>query len=900
MTTKARAPERPVLTVIDGSSYIFRAYHAIPHLSTSKGVATNAVYGFTNMLLKALREGSPTHVAIAFDKDSRAYRQSIDPEYKAHRPPPPDDLVPQFALIRDVVHALNIPVLEKPGYEADDVIATLAKQAVERGFKVLVITGDKDFMQLVNEHVELYDSMNDKHTRLPDVEKRLGVKPEQVVDYMALLGDEIDNIPGVPKVGPKTAAALVNHFGNVEALTERVDEVAKTSIRGAKGLVEVIRSHLEQIARAKRLVQLKSDLDLGVTPEELARQPMNEEQVRNLFRELEFTRLLRDLPQAPPTAVERQIETVLTGEALQTLASKLGQAQAFAVRVVIDGDRPRRDPLVGIAFGLGGGEAYYVPFGHRYLGVAKQLEMASALETLRGPLEDASIAKYGHELKADYLALRRNGVTLRGLACDTQLGSYLLNSARREHALADLARERLACELPADVRLTSGKPRPVSDATIEETSEFAGACADAAFELAGKLLPELKEAGLLELLTELELPLLPVLAEMELVGVKVDRGVLGRISAEVEKLLEQREQEVYRHAGRKFTINSNPQLQQILFEELKLPVLKRGKTGPSADQEVLEKLAQQHPLPAAIIEYRTLAKLKSTYLDALPQLIESDGRIHTSFHQATAATGRLSSSDPNLQNIPIRTDLGRQIREAFVAEPGWLLLSADYSQIELRVLAHFSEDPALLDAFSRNEDIHTRTAAEIYGVPQDQVTADMRRTAKTINFGIAYGLSAYGLSTRLDLPGAEAQSIIDRYFARYSGVRAWLDRTIEQAKKSEVVTTLYGRRRFVPEIHSRNYAARQGAERIAVNAPIQGTAADLIKRAMIEVDRQLRAEKLRARLLLQVHDELLLEVPEEESERTRELVVAAMAGAGELKVPLLVESGFGKSWAESH
>ncbi len=892
--------DRPTLTLIDGSSYIFRAYHAIPHLSTSRGVPTNAVYGFTLMLLKGLRERGPSHVAIAFDKESRTFRQAIDPNYKAHRPEVPEDLVSQFPLIRQVVQALNVPVLEYTGYEADDVIATLARQAVEQGFNVIVITGDKDLMQLVGPHVELYDSMTEKHTGPPEVIEKLGVPAEQVVEYMALVGDDIDNVPGVPKVGPKTASALIQKFGTVEALLSRLAEVPEAPIRGAKSIAAAIESHVDQIKRAKLLVTLQRDLALDVAVKDLARKPMDEPAVRKLFSDLEFTRLLRDLPPAPVTSSAAVVEKVLTAEQLAALADRLAKAEAFSLQALTEEPRPRVSPVVGLAFGVGGGQTFYLPLRHHYLGVPRQLEVSAVASALKGVLEDPAKPKYGHDLKAAYLALKQLGITLRGLTCDAELASYLLNAARREHALADLARERLGCELPANVQLTGAKKRPTSEVPVDEAAAYLCACADAGFELARKLLPELAEQKLDKLFAELELPLLPVLAEMELAGVKVDRKALQAVNDQVSAQLRDQEQLVYKHAGREFNINSNPQLAQVLFEELKLPVIRRGKTGPSADQEVLEKLAQQHPLPQAVLDFRSLFKLKGTYLDALPLLVERDGRIHTQFNQATAATGRLSSSDPNLQNIPVRSELGKKVREAFVADEGFTFISADYSQIELRVLAHISEDAALLDSFAKEEDIHTRTAAEVYGVAKEAVLPEMRRAAKAINFGIAYGLSAFGLSTRLDLPGAEAQGIIDRYFERYRGVRAWLDKTIEEARQRGEVSTLFGRRRFVAEILARNPATRQGAERIAVNTPIQGTAADLIKRAMLEVDRRLREQKLRARLLLQVHDELLVEAPLDEVEAVKRLVVEAMEGAAQLKVKLAVEAGVGKSWAEAH
>ncbi len=897
---RMNAPQRPTLTLIDGSSYVFRAYHAIPHLSNSKGVPTNAVYGFTNMLLKALRDGEPTHVAIAWDKDGRAFRQTIDPNYKANRPPPPDDLVPQFALVREVVKALKVAALEVPGYEADDVIASAARYAVAQGFDVRIITGDKDLMQLVSEHVELFDTMTERQTRLADVPERLGVRADQVVEYMALVGDDVDNVPGVPKVGPKTAAALIQKFGDVESLIARLDEVPKTDIRGAKALAERLKEHVQTMRTARKLVLLKSDLPVGEKTAELARQPIDEPAVRRLFGELEFSALLRNLPPPPITNAKASIATVLDEAGLDALVARLAAAEVIAVRAFCAGPRARTDSLVGVAFATGGGEAFYVPLRHHYLGMPRQLDRALVAQKLAPLLEDPARPKYGHDFKADYLGFRQLGLTLRGLRCDSELASYLLNASRREHHLADLARERLGVELPGDVRLSSGKPRDGAEVLVAEGAAYAASCADAAHQLCRKFTPELEEAKVTGLFQELELPLLPILAEMEHAGIKVDRAELQRIDDEVTRLLKDQEAEVARIAGAPFNVNSNQQLAKVLFQDLHLPVIRKNKSGPSVDQEVLEKLAEQHPLPRAIIEYRSLFKLKGTYLDTLPTLIEKDGRIHTSYHQALTATGRLSSSDPNLQNIPVRTELGKRVRQAFVAEEGCRFVSADYSQIELRVLAHVSEDPALLDSFARREDVHTRTAAEVYGVPVASVTQEMRRAAKAINFGIAYGLTSFGLGQRLDMPGAEAQAIINRYFERYHGVRTWLDATIAKAKQTSEVSTLFGRRRFVAEIHARNPATRNGAERIAVNTPIQGTAADLMKKAMIEVDRRLKAEKLRSRLLLQVHDELMIEAPEDEVERARKLLVESMQGVAKLKVELEVESGVGKSWAEAH
>ncbi len=928
----AKNDTRPVLTLIDGTSYIFRAYHAIPHLTNGAGLPTNAIYGFTNMVLKALRERSPTHVAMALDKDARAYRQTIDPEYKAHRPPAPDELVVQFPHIYRVLEALDLPVVELAGYEADDVIATLAREAVAEGFQVLVITGDKDLMQLVGPHVELFDPMSERHTREPDVLERLGVMPAQVIEYMALIGDPVDNVPGVPKVGPKTASALISHFGTVEALLARLDEVASLPIRGAKGLAPLLAEHAEQIGRAHKLVSLRDDLELGVRPTQLGRRPPKETELRALFTEFGFTRLLRELgtlpaaseppprpkakpsPEALPGSVDAQgtatialsrhpvdCQAVLTREALDQLARRLRESAGFALHTLCAEGRGRRGALTGLAFALDGGAAWYVPVGRSLLGQARQLSDETLFSVLGPLLSAADLPKYGHGLKSDYLALRQRNISLGGLACDAELASYLLAADQREHSLEALARARLGGEFPADPCFISANRRRRGDElSIEELAPYAGACAASSAALARPLLDELKREGLLELNNSMELPLMPILGEMELAGVLLDRKALRAVGDEVERALREQELAIAKHGGSGFNVNSNAQLARVLFDQLGLPVQRRGKTGPSVDQEVLEKLAELHPLPRQVLDYRALAKLKSTYLDALPELLGTDGRIHTSFHQAIAATGRLSSSDPNLQNIPIRTPLGRRVREAFVAPEGMLLVSADYSQIELRVLAHISGDEALIAAFNSDEDVHTRTASEIFGVPTISVTPEMRRAAKAVNFGIAYGLSPFGLGQRLGIPPGEAKQIIDSYFARYRGVRAWLDRTVEEARREGFVSTLYHRKRHVPEILGRQANARQGAERIAVNMPIQGTAADLMKLAMLDFCGRLKAERLSARLLLQVHDELVVEAPEGEVARVKELLVSSMSGVAKFAVPLTVEVGSGKSWATAH
>jgi DNA polymerase-1 len=885
----------PVLTLIDASGYIFRAYHAIQALSTSKGVPTNAVYGFTRMLLKTLREFSPTHVALAFDKESRLGRQAIDPTYKANREGPPPDLVPQFDLIRRVVKALNVPVLEFEGWEADDVIGTLTVRAKQQGFRVLVVTADKDFVQIVDDDVQLYDPMLDKRTGPAEVKERLGIEPSQMRDYLALIGDAIDNVPKVPGIGPKTAIDLLQQFGDVESLLARLPELKKPKVR------EALEQNGAQLRRAKELVTFRQDLPLEVEIEQLTRRPINDPEARALFSELEFYKLLQEMPAIQPTALAVSTEVITDRAKLEQVATAVATDGRLTLIPAFEG-LPYAAELTGLGIATEDGKTFYVPLTHRYIGVPGQLSVEIFKEVFGPLIEDPSILKNGHDLKSLTLVLASSGLTLRGAYGDVELLSYLLNPSRRQHALSDLARERLRVELPPSpsAGLSRRKGPALEEVPVEQCSESYGACADAARRLAALLWTEIQHAGLEKLAREIEIPLIPVLARMELKGVKVDRSMLSDIEKKVDVECAAQLAEIYKQTGHSFNVNSNSQLAQVLYEELKLPVLKRGKTGPSTDQEVLEKLSEQHPLPKGIIDYRALSKLKSTYLETLPILLAADGRLHTSFHQAAAATGRLSSSDPNLQNIPIRSELGRQIRLAFVADPGCQLISADYSQVELRILAHIAEDPALIEAFQRDEDIHTRTAAEVFGVPASEVTLHQRRAAKAVNFGIAYGLSPHGLSIRLDISTEEAKSIIDRYFRRYAGIRRYLDETVEKARKTGYVETLFGRRRFMPDLHSRNRNAAQAAERAAINMPIQGTAADLIKMAMIRIDETISSRGLRAQMLLQVHDELLFEAPTVEVDGIQDLVRTLMSSVASLKVPLKVDIGAGPSWADAH
>jgi len=920
----------PTLLLMDGTYFVFRAYHALPPLSTRTGVATHAAYGFTTMLLKALREVKPTHVAVAFDLGGSDVRSAISPEYKANRTAPPDDLIPQFELARRVVRALGIPILEERGTEADDLIGTLTRVARAEGFFTVLLAGDKDFMQIVEPQTLLLDTMYDRWVGPDEVVAKTGVRPDQIVEYMALLGDSVDNIPGIPGVGPKTASQLVQQFGTAEAMLGRLAEVPKEKLR------EKLREHAEGIRLARRLVELNLDVPLPLELSGLVRKEPEPAPLRRLFEELEFTRLVRELPApeaqaALPASPLEQVsaspavasedpaesegytapvklplafstpEVVTSAEAVRAALAWLGRHRRIAIHGEIAGAGERPRELVGLALAARGEAArsFYLPLAHQGLGGRCAPEAISELAAL---LANDAIEKIGFGLKQATTLLRALALPVRALAFDSELALYLVDPGRREHALMDVVPQRFATVLPkVEILELTRRKLALSELAPEAVAPRAAGSAEAALALAPLLEEELRRLRLWDLFTQLEMPLLPILAEMEWAGVQVDLEALGSLSREVEAQIQTLEQRIYELAGAEFNVASNRQLGEVLFQKLGLPILRRTKTGPSTDQDVLEKLAREHPLPASVLELRQLSKIKGTYLDALPVLVDPrDGRVHTTFNQATAATGRLSSSDPNLQNIPTRTELGKRIREAFTAAPGSLLISADYNQIELRILAHMSDDPVLREAFAREVDIHTQTAAEVFGVSLSEVVPAMRNAAKAINFGIAYGLSAFGLSQRLELPPREAQEIIDRYFERYRGVREWLDGTIESARRDGAVATLFGRRRLLPDIRSRNANVRQGAERMAVNTPIQGTAADLIKRAMLRAAEALRAQKLQSRMTLQVHDELVFEGPEGEADAVSALAREAMSGAGQLKVPLIVSVGVDRNWAAAH
>jgi DNA polymerase-1 len=813
-------------------------------------------------------------------------------------------LTPQFPLVRRVLEAMRVPAIGFPGYEADDVIATLTRRARGQGWEVVIVTGDKDLMQMVDGSVKSYDSMYEKWYGPKEVEEKWGVPPEQLADLLSLIGDKIDNIPGVPGVGEKTAAGLLKEYGSLEAVLQNAPNIKKPKLR------ENLLASIENVRRARKLIALYDDLPLPVQLDDLARKPIDEPKARSLFTELEFVRLVKDLPRpppAPPTGA-RSLATDL--DALQKLVTRARAAGRFAIMTLTSEDEPLRDRLLGVAISLPD-ESVYVPLGHLPHGASgalfapAEMNAAKAIALLKPLFEDAGVIKDGHDLKRDLDAWRRAGVALTGLGIDARLASYLLDPTGRDHSLQDTARERISCELPIlkDLCERTGKGKkatPLAEVSVDEGGAAACALVEGARRLADALGEDLRaDAELWGLYSELELPLLYVLADLELAGINLDIAKLRTLSQDVEQQIDALLKEIFQLAGGEFLPASTQQLGDVLYKRLGLPVLKRGKTGPSTDQEVLEELAEQHPLPAKILEHRQLTKLKSTYLDALPAALGADGRLHTTFDQAVAATGRLSSINPNLQNIPIRTPVGAKIREAFIPQPGWRLLSADYSQIELRILAHISGDPVLRESFASGEDLHARTAGETFGVPPAEVTRQQRDVAKMINYGIAYGLSAFGLGHRLGLGTSEAAEIIEKYFSRYRKVKEWLDGTIESARSSGMVKTIFGRRRYLPDINSKNPSARSAAERTAVNTPIQGTAADLVKRAMLEVDKALRG-KYRARMLLQVHDELVLEAPPEEVAPVGPLVVAGMQGAAELAVPLVVELGEGATWADAH
>jgi DNA polymerase-1 len=887
--------EKPTLYLIDGSSYIYRAYYAIRHLSSPKGFPTNALYGFTQMLLKVLKDRKPDHLAVVFDVGRRTFRTELYPEYKANRSAMPEDLVPQIAPIKEMVRAFNIPVLQKEGFEADDIIGAISRQCEAKGMNVVVVTGDKDLMQIVTEAVTLLDTMKDKATGIPEVLERFGVEPHLVVDILGLAGDSSDNIPGVPGIGEKTALKLILEFGTLDTLLERAGEV-----KGKNG--ERLREFADQARLSRTLATIDLDTPIDYRYEDLAVSPPDMKRLAELFREYGFTTLMKELTSEASLSTENY-RTVFTESDFTELLQALREAPAFAVDLETTSLNPREAEIVGLSFSFREHEAFYVPVGHLYPEAPAQLSRDGVLRALAPLLTDPRLPKIGQNIKYDYQVLRRYGIEMQGIRYDTMLASYLLNPVRSGHGLDSLAVEYLDHKMISYGEVAGKGKEQIcfSQVQVDSASIYSCEDADATFLLNRLFLPRLAEAGMEALYFDLEMPLVPILAEMELHGVMLDLPLLWELSGGFAVQLSDLERDIFACAGCEFNINSPKQLGEVLFDRLKLPAGKKTKTGWSTDMDVLDKLSREHEIAALILRYRSVSKLKSTYTDALPRLVDpATGRVHTSYNQAITNTGRLSSSEPNLQNIPIRTEEGRRIRHAFIAREGSLLLSADYSQIELRVLAHLSGDRVFCDAFARDEDIHTRTASEVFDLMPGLVTPEMRRQAKTINFGVIYGQGAFSLARELGVSTRVAKDFIDSYFERHSGAREFLDSCIRNAERDGFVTTILGRRLPIPDIASSNGNVRAFAQRNAINYPIQGSAADIIKQAMVRVHEHMKKEGLQSRLIMQVHDELVFEVPEEERQRMEMLVCREMEHALPLRVPLKVEISFGRNWSEAH
>lgn len=928
------------LVLVDGSSYLYRAYHALPPLTNSKGQPTGAVKGVINMMRRLIKDYPQSQIAVIFDAKGKTFRDDMFAEYKAHRPPMPDDLRPQVQPIFDIVQAMGLPLLVVEGVEADDVIGTLAYQATGQKCDVVISTGDKDMAQLVNEHVTLVNTMTESVLDIPGVHEKYGFGPELMVDYLALMGDKVDNIPGVPGVGEKTAQGLIQGVGGLDAIYADLEKVRTLSFRGAKNMPEKLIEHREMAYLSYRLATIKTDVELDVGPESIQIAPADNSKLRELFEELEFKNWVKEL-----SDVQSMSEAVQTTGALDTQINHLSQREAEVVASVeftppaaptdiqydiitdkalfsdwllrlqaasafsFDTETTSLNimdaKIVGISFAIEAGKAAYIPCGHDYMGAPEQLPLEWVLMELKTLLEDSNKIKIGQNLKYDRSVLLNYGVTLRGIAFDTMLESYVWNSIGSRHNMDVLAEKYLGYKTVTFEELAGKgvKQLTFNQLPIEEAGHYAAEDADITLRLHQFFWPQLDHIpSLKSVFNNIEIPLIPVLSHVERNGALVDANLLGKHSIELGERLTQLERKAYEIAGQEFNLSSPKQLGVILFDQQKLPIIKKTPTGtPSTAEEVLQELALDYPLPKVLMEYRGLSKLKSTYTDKLPlEINKRTGRIHTSYHQAVAATGRLSSQDPNLQNIPIKTEEGRRIRQAFIAPKGFKLVAADYSQIELRIMAHLSDDVGLLTAFDKELDVHRATAAEVFGVGLDSVTPEMRRSAKAINFGLIYGMSAFGLAKQLRVGRNEAQQYIDRYFERYPGVQRYMNETRALAHEQGFVETIFGRRLYLPDINAKNKNLQMAAERTAINAPMQGTAADIIKKAMISVDNWLLKSNLNAKLIMQVHDELVLEVAEDQLDEVRDGVVARMSSAAQLKVPLLVEAGIGNNWDEAH
>ncbi|MBI5638978.1 MAG: DNA polymerase I [Nitrospirae bacterium] len=879
------------LFIIDGNSYVYRAFYAIKALTNSKGFPTNAIFGFTNMLMKIIRDKKPDGLVVCFDTSAPTERHRLFEAYKAHRPEMPADLVPQLPHIRQMISAFHIKIFEVPGYEADDLIGTISKKAAEAGNTVFIVTADKDMLQLVDGNVRVYDPMKDRILDSEYVRERFGVGPDRVPEFMALTGDAVDNIPGIKGVGEKTAKELLLSVESIDELLQHPERIKKERLR------QMVSDNKDIVRLSLQLATIDTSVPIDIDLKEFIIEEPDWLALLSLFREFEFSSLMKLIPSGE-IASERRYETIDSPERLHEFLTSLKDEIAFDTEAT--GRDPLLSSLVGIALCREKESAFYIPVGHSGDIVSSQMDKRDAFRILAPVLEDEKIAKIGHNLKYDLTLLDQDAVKVSGVLFDTMIAAYLLNPNKANHSLDEVAFEYLGKKKKAFMEILK-KRQTFADVPVDEATSYAAEDAALSYELKEILFGRLEENGLEDIYFNVEMPLIRVLMEMEKAGIKIDASLLNRLSKELTGEIESIQKRIFFLAGEEFNINSPKQLSVILFHSLGLSPTKKTKTGFSTGMDVLEELCQFHELPREVLHFRSLTKLKTTYLDVLPAIINPNtGRVHTSFNQTVTATGRLSSSEPNLQNIPIRGEWGMRIREAFIAEDGNLLLSADYSQVELRVLAHLSRDEGLINAFREGLDIHTRTASELYGVPLEKVTSEMRRTAKTVNFGVIYGISAFGLSETLNIDRKEAERYIRQYFDRHPGVREYADRILADAKEKGYVTTLFGRKRPMPEIKNTNRNIRQQGERLAVNSPIQGTAADLIKIAMISISRRFGQEGIRARMILQVHDELLFELPESELETVRELVRKEMEEAVELAVPVKVEIGHGRNWAEAH
>ncbi|MCC5859880.1 MAG: DNA polymerase I [Ectothiorhodospiraceae bacterium] len=899
------AKDKPLI-LVDGSSYLYRAFHALPPLTNSAGAPTGAIYGVANMLRRLLKDYDPSHIAVVFDAPGKTFRDELFEEYKANRPSMPDELRSQVQPLKDLVRAMGLPLLEVPGVEADDVIGTLARRAEAEGWDVVISTGDKDMAQLVTGRVTLINTMTGKTLDVDGVEEKFGVPPERIIDYLALVGDTSDNIPGIPKVGPKTAAKWLGQYGDLDTLVERAEDIG-----GKVG--ESLRENLDKLPLSRKLATIHCDLELGENPATLQRGEADTAALREQFRRLEFSTWLSQLEEAvaedadgaDPADHPVDYRMITDWTALDAWLQRLERADLFAVDLETDSLDYMQARIVGLSFAIEPGEAVYIPVAHDGPDAPQQLDREQVLARLKPLLEDPDRSKLGQNLKYDMSVLARRGIRLRGVRHDTMLESYVLDSTATRHdmdslALKYLGRSTIKFE---DVAGKGAKQLSFNQVPVDQATTYAAEDADVTLQLHRTLWPRLQEnPGLARIYQDIEIPLVPVLSRMERNGVFVNRKLLAEQSRELAQRMQELERAAHQAAGGPFNLSSPKQIQEILFDRQGLPVLQKTPKGqPSTAESVLQELAVDYELPRLILEHRAMAKLKSTYTDKLPQMIDPDtGRVHTSYHQAVTATGRLSSSDPNLQNIPVRSREGRRIRKAFVPAEGYKLLAADYSQVELRIMAHLSGDEGLRKAFAQGQDIHRATAAEVFGASPEQVTDEQRRAAKAINFGLIYGMSAFGLARQLGVARGQAQEYVDRYFDRYPGVKAYMDNTRVRAHEQGFVETVFGRRLYLPEINSRNSQRRQYAERTAINAPMQGTAADIIKRAMIRVDAWLQRDEPDVLMVMQVHDELVFEVPDSQVAVVSDEVRRLMVEAAQLEVPLEVDVGVGDNWEEAH